>query len=180
MRFTMRWHGEEIPVPYVTLWSSERDVPSVIRPDPLLRNRPAWFEGGGRPGDGVPIVSKMAIGRTRESVVKQLCQLCGKRLGSRRFLVDVWHPMPGPGGLRVNAHPWACASCLVLAYRVCPALLGGVPRVLRVRAHELVETMTTDPNLPPFTEGAATAIGYVRVVPTRFEYLTIDELREAV
>lgn len=164
----MRWEGQQVPVPFVTAWTSEKGWEA--RRDPLV-GAVAWFASEGAPGEGRPNVSKMDPARCRSSVIRVRCQVCGVVLGRRksRYAVGVYNAKPDPRGRPVLEHPWCCRSCLRDSFRWCPALRRAQPEVFRVRRHEVVHTLTMDPGLPAPTDPgerarAFKAVGYSRIV----------------
>ncbi len=110
-------HGP-MPIPYVTLWSSELGIDAL--PCAWVTQL-ATFPAAGARGVGSPLFKRMESSRQRECMMGRKCQICR---------VDVHHlgwfcNIPGhqvEAGETLIRQPWLCASCLAYSLCVCPRI----------------------------------------------------------
>jgi hypothetical protein len=127
-------------VPYITAWSSERGIPSMVitRPwssigylDETAEDRDErgvlWRRVRSNPGLGRPRFGDIHTPRQRHAMRHLLCQVCAgpadrTEAGVLWLLKDHRGDWPGwPNGMGVSEPP-VCLSCAQLARDSCPAL----------------------------------------------------------
>ncbi len=175
-RYTIRFDGRDVAVPFVAAWSSE--LPNVrVAPEPLLGGRKALFRGSGRRGEGRPILGKMDMGRQRLCMLRQICQVCAQPIRDQAWHVLLEDPAKILGGRAALAvrEPPACTSCMTLSLQICPGLRRDRPRIVAAKRTTMLITQTIPPIggfgplLPdgPELDGARiedTIAGYLKVV----------------
>jgi hypothetical protein len=186
MRKQLYWN--DIPVPYVALWSSE--MSRRIDIDWHSDGREALFSYGER-GKGQPVWGKMHEARQRETCKLRRCQVCNCSLKSERsFAMDTPQMMRYRGQVfQVLTEPPVCARCARYAIDNCP----GIGRHLQsgqMRCFEIFEYVDIgqivgaaeggDSDLNALLAPGQRVIGYHKCLITRADQLTEEELRRRI
>lgn len=193
MREQLFWNlgGRRVPVPYVAAWSSESEY--FIAADKNAEGREAVFTHGER-GVGTPVWGKMNEVRQRETVWLRRCQVCNCKLKDERsFAMDVQILFrEGREVHQALTEPPACLACTRFALNHCPGNRRiekkGELRCYEVERYEVVAqiVMRSDGEKANvalnaiLTEPAQTAVGYHRMLLTKYEQITPEELRKRV
>ncbi len=92
--------------PHITAWSGE--VGYVIRPDPLVGNRPAVFAASGKPGDGAPVWGRISEERQRRAVALRRARSATKwwSATATRWCSPTRIARPGRAGSQVATSTW--------------------------------------------------------------------------
>ncbi|OLF07552.1 hypothetical protein BLA60_26900 [Actinophytocola xinjiangensis] len=141
-------------VPYVSSWSTEDFIPSVIveRPgvgiayaDETVFDRDShgvlWYRTPHSPHQGRPRYSNTHPQRQRRAMQRLLCQVCANPAdhttdGVLWLLQDHRTDWPGwPNNMTVTEPP-ICATCVPIATRHCPALRRSAITI-RARTHPI-------------------------------------------
>ena len=177
-RRTWSFRGREVPVPWVASWTSETGP--VVRFDRLVDGPATFFVG--TQGEEEPIFGKMDPARQRRAALQGLCQVCGKKLGRRKVLIEVGREiLQGPYAGRVaSMEPPTCVGCAADAVEFCPGVHRARPRLLQVRRLGYIKTLVReapgetwegyDPADPP--------VSYVSVVALDYEVIEARALRD--
>lgn len=158
------------PVPWVIRWSNEqvRDMPEVAQVGSDLafiyqdrnenrdRTGVLWQREGITRG-GEPQWRNVSTYRQRASMLKCLCQVCGKKIDNRpiRWLMALgdgtldglvtpdpgneWNVLPvapGESDETITMQPPTCDGCIELALELCPHLKRNGWQILKVLEYE--------------------------------------------
>jgi hypothetical protein len=143
-------------VPYITLWSTERPVPSRLyinrvgigftdeTPGERDETGVLWCRMTSAPRQGRPVFAKVHAPRQRRAMAELLCQVCGCPAdvtsdGALWLFPKVVAEQPGWPDWMKNAHPPVCRPCASLSARLCPAMHRGY---VAVRAHSEVTAVS--------------------------------------
>jgi hypothetical protein len=111
-----------VPVPYVASWTAEERI--FLAPCPHAGGRLALCEEDHR-GQGKPRFGKPHMGRQREAIAHDLCDLCGKSLrGCTK--VGLSHAQPVAHAVRpgdiLQVEPLMHRECAAVSAEHCPSL----------------------------------------------------------
>lgn len=121
----------KVPVPWVALWTSERDkvVPVTVTTAGIDGPRDAhgvyWMTFGDSPGVGEPLFGHVHTGRQVRCMRKCLCQVCGKKIRRDRchwILNGVESELLQEGKPHQTQTPPVCSECIKVALEYCPHL----------------------------------------------------------
>lgn len=144
LRHLPTWRG--LPVPYINCWGDEVDEHAWrIDTDPNVRE-PVFFTGGTR-GEGDAFLAKQCLQRQRECVIKELCQVCRRRLTHKWLFV--WSASTAKVELEVAgttvevpavSEPFMCTKCVPYVLSICPGVRRRLDELLimRVRHHKVL------------------------------------------
>ncbi len=131
-------------VPYITMWSGEREPAVTVverrgggigyaRENLLDRDELGvlWSRWASSPGRGRPEFGKVHTMRQRRAMTRLLCQVCGEPAtrDAEGGVLWLWKDHRSdwpewPEGMWVTEPP-VCRPCVGLAVRLCPALRAG-------------------------------------------------------
>lgn len=137
MRLPVReHHGVQLPVPWVTLWTSESSAQPSIRP---YKTRWGFISVRVEPtsiGEGEPEWQRVHTGRSMLSVRRGLCQVCGER-GADVYRTSGednanfgWQSESGDAQTGMDvvvSEPATCLACVPRAERLCPQVRDNGP-----------------------------------------------------
>lgn len=154
------------PVPYTVSWSTEEGFYLDHCPH---AGRLAICQAVS-PGEGKPMFGKPHSQRQRETIAKELCDLCGKPL-KNRTKVSLSHARP-----RMNAHepgqilqvePLLHRECAAESMKHCPSLkrdlAAGTIMIRQVLRHGVQFAIMDEVYVQSVTGAAEKAVGHAKV-----------------
>lgn len=156
MRSVAVIEGRRLVVPYITMWTGEREAAVTVverrrggigyaRESLLDRDERGvlWSRWSSTPGRGRPQYGRVHTMRQRRAMSRLLCQVCGEPADRDADGGVLWlwkdhrdHWRGWPDGLLMSEPP-VCVPCVGLAVRLCPALRPGAV-AMRVRRFPVV------------------------------------------
>jgi hypothetical protein len=148
--------SKRLIVPYVTAWSTERDLPmpmiehrgfGIGYADEIATDRDThgvlWQRTYSRPSMGRPVFGDVHSLRQRRAMRKLLCQVCGGPAdqnddGVLWLLPDHhedWDSWPEAMG---NVEPPICLACVEISLRLCPKLRRDGGAAIRAKEYSIV------------------------------------------
>jgi len=147
----IRWRGAVVP--WVAQWTNEENATpfGVMGTYPTSRvamhqeglgdrdrHGVLWWRTGISRG-GTPQFAQLNTYRQRAAMLKRRCQICGDKLPDGP--IEKWL-MGGAqveeiGGAPITTNPPTCVDCVPVALELCPHLLGGGWRILRVVRYDI-------------------------------------------
>ncbi len=157
-----------VPVPYAALWSAEQGHMHVAT-CPHIRHL-ACCDIDAR-GQGKPIFGKPHMGRQREIVVNDLCDLCARPL-KLRTRISLSHARPVVTGARgacvMQVEPLVHKACARICIEHCPSLkrdiAAGTLIVRQVIRHRHQIALLTPTAVEEFTGAPRTGVaGHAKI-----------------
>lgn len=119
-RNILRWGS--VPVPYAALWSAEQGKMFIGRCQHIDHLALCDIEAR---GEGKPIFGKPHMGRQREMIVNDLCDICAKPL-RHRTRISLSHARQvltgGNGPCVMQVEPMLHRRCALISVEHCPSL----------------------------------------------------------
>lgn len=181
-REMLRWGN--VPVPYAALWSSEVGRMHVAICPHI--GKIACCDVSSR-GDGKPVFGKPHMGRQREVIVNDLCDLCAKplRLRTKVSLSHTREIITGAQGMAaMQVEPLLHKDCAAECVEYCPSLkrdiARGVLKVAQVFKHRHQVAILTEDAVKFFTgERMAGVAGHAKVDLMRWKDRDLEWLTGA-
>lgn len=121
-------HWGNVPVPYAALWTAEQGRMHVAVCPHI--GRIACCDVTAR-GEGRPVFGKPHMGRQRELIVGDLCDLCARplRLRTKVSLSHTRNTLTGANGpVQMQVEPLLHKDCAAICVRHCPSLRRDIAR----------------------------------------------------
>ena len=170
-----------MPVPYVALWSGEQGHTHVAHCPHIGRLALCDVD---RRGSGKPVFGKPHMGRQRELILNDLCDLCAKPLKGRTK-VSLSHAREvlsgGDGPAVMQVEPMVHKDCAIICVEHCPSLKRDIRNgsffIRQVLRHRHQVAMLTAAAVEEFTGTARTGIaGHAKVELVHWKLKDLDWL----
>jgi hypothetical protein len=157
-----------VPVPYVAVWSDEEAAGMLVADCPHS-GRPAVCNVDKR-GSGRPVFGKPHMGRQREVIAKDMCDLCARPLKGRTR-VSLSHAkaqMSGNGLFVMQVEAMMHKECALTSMKHCPSLKrdikAGTLHVRQVLKYRVLFAQLTRAAVAQFCgKGQDGVVGHAKV-----------------